>query len=497
MTDIPVKQKLLSFEEILEDRISAADLTQDPPENEEARQYYFIKKARLLADQLQAELGRPLTFHINTFGCQMNARDSEKLAGILRAAGYQEIESEDADFVLFNTCTVRDNADQRVFGRLGRISHFKKQNPMMKIGICGCMMQEASNVDKINRSYPFVDLIFGTHNLFRFPEYLCNTLESDRRYVDVWDKTESIVEDLPNDRKYPYKAGVNIMYGCNKFCTYCIVPYVRGRERSRRKEEILDECRRLVRDGVKEIMLLGQNVNSYGRDLKDGSNFADLLEAAAEIEGLRRLRFMTPYPSDFSEDVIQVIKRHPNISRHLHMPLQSGSTAVLKKMNRRYTKEEFLALAEHIRAEIPDAALTTDIIVGFPYETPADVDDTIDVIRKVGFENAFTFIYSIRRGTPAAKWEQVPEEEKKVQFARVLSVVQETARQQASKLQGRIMEGLIEEVNAKDPGKVTARLSNNMLVHVPGDASMIGRFYQIRLDECCGFYYFGEALEEC
>ena len=318
-----------------------------------------------------------------------------------------------------------------------------------------------------------MDLIFGTHNLFRFPEYLCNTLESDRRYVDVWDKTESIVEDLPNDRKYPYKAGVNIMYGCNKFCTYCIVPYVRGRERSRRKEEILDECRRLVRDGVKEIMLLGQNVNSYGRDLKDGSNFADLLEAAA------------------------VIKRHPNISRHLHMPLQSGSTAVLKKMNRRYTKEEFLALAEHIRAEIPDAALTTDIIVGFPYETPADVDDTIDVIRKVGFENAFTFIYSIRRGTPAAKWEQVPEEEKKVQFARVLSVVQETARQQAAKLQGRIMEGLIEEVNAKDPGKVTARLSNNMLVHVPGDASMIGRFYQIRLDECCGFYYFGEALEEC
>ena len=275
------------------------------------------------------------------------------------------------------------------------------------------------------------------------------------------------------------------------------MPYVRGRERSRRKEEILDECCRLVRDGVKEIMLLGQNVNSYGRDLKDGSNFADLLEAAAKIEGLRRLRFMTPYPSDFSEDVIQVIKRHPNISRHLHMPLQSGSTAVLKKMNRRYTKEEFLALAEHIRAEIPDAALTTDIIVGFPYETPADVDDTIDVIRKVGFENAFTFIYSIRRGTPAAKWEQVPEEEKKVQFARVLSVVQETARQQAAKLQGRIMEGLIEEVNAKDPGKVTARLSNNMLVHVPGDASMIGRFYQIRLDECCGFYYFGEALEEC
>ena len=235
MTDIPVKQKLLSFEEILEDRISSADLTMDPPENEEARQYYFIKKARLLADQLQAELGRPLTFHINTFGCQMNARDSEKLAGILRAAGYQEIESEDADFVLFNTCTVRDNADQRVFGRLGRISHYKKQNPMMKIGICGCMMQEASNVEKINRSYPFVDLIFGTHNLFRFPEYLCNTLESDRRYVDVWDKTESIVEDLPNDRKYPYKAGVNIMYGCNKFCTYCIVPYVRGRERSRRK----------------------------------------------------------------------------------------------------------------------------------------------------------------------------------------------------------------------------------------------------------------------
>ena len=487
----------MAINERFEELVRKTDINSPAPENEPARQAWFLARARLLTQRRMEEAGRPLTFRVETFGCQMNARDSEKIVGILESAGFTEAPSEDTDFLVYNTCTVRDNADQRVFGRLGRASHLKKKNPGMKIAVCGCMVQEKSNVEKIRRSYRFVDLVFGTHNLYRFAEYLCTCLESDGMVVEIWDRADRIVEALPVARKYPFKSGTNITFGCNNFCSYCIVPYVRGRERSRTPLEILRECERLVSDGVVEIMLLGQNVNSYGRDLKDGSNFADLLEAAAKIEGLRRLRFMTPYPSDFSEDVIQVIKRHPNISRHLHMPLQSGSTAVLKKMNRRYTKEEFLALAEHIRAEIPDAALTTDIIVGFPYETPADVDDTIDVIRKVGFENAFTFIYSIRRGTPAAKWEQVPEEEKKVQFARVLSVVQETARQQAAKLQGRIMEGLIEEVNAKDPGKVTARLSNNMLVHVPGDASMIGRFYQIRLDECCGFYYFGEALEEC
>ena len=367
MTEIPVKKKLLSFEEILEERISAADLTQDPPENEEARQYYFIKKAKLLADQLQAELGRPLTFHINTFGCQMNARDSEKLAGILRAAGYQEIESEDADFVLFNTCTVRDNADQRVFGRLGRAGHLKKNRPGMKIVVCGCMVQEKSNVEKIRKSYRFVDLVFGTHNLYRFPEYLCGCLESDTMLVEIWDRADRIVEDLPVVRKYPFKSGTNI---------------------TRAPLDILNECEKLVRDGVVEIMLLGQNVNSYGKDLETPCTFAELLEEVCRIDGLKRIRFMTPHPKDLSDDVIRVIAENEKIARHVHLPLQSGSDRILKRMNRHYTKEQYIALAQKIRDRIPDVSITTDIIVGFPGEEDPDIDDTIDVVRRVGFDNA-------------------------------------------------------------------------------------------------------------
>ena len=464
--------------------------------DEAARQKAFLERARRDVDDLAARLGRRPTCHINTFGCQMNAKDSEKLLGILLAAGYEETESEDADLVLFNTCTVRDNADQRVFGRLGRISHYKKKNPAMKIGICGCMMQEPSNVERIRKSYPYVDLIFGTHNLFRFAEYLCEVLESDKRIVELWNATDRIVEDLPSDRKYPYKAGVNITFGCNNFCTYCIVPYVRGRERSRRPGEILEEVRTLVSQGVKEIMLLGQNVNSYGRDLGDDITFARLLKACAEVEGVRLVRFMTPHPKDFSDEVLTVIADHPNISRHIHLPLQSGSTRVLKKMNRRYTKEQYIALAEKIRKAVPDASITTDIIVGFPTETHEDVDDTIDVVRRVGFDNAFTFIYSMRRGTPAATWEQIPEETKKAEFQRVLTVVQETARKQAERLKGKILPGMVEEVNSQTEGYVTARLSCNMIVHIPGDASMIGRIFNIRLDRCCGFYYFGEAVGE-
>ncbi|MBR7046426.1 MAG: tRNA (N6-isopentenyl adenosine(37)-C2)-methylthiotransferase MiaB [Lachnospiraceae bacterium] len=488
---LPVKKPVIIDPERIEEALEGIDLTLDPPEDETLRQYYFIKKTRMLVDSLKADRGRDLTFHVNTFGCQMNAKDSEKLSGVLKASGFTETEEEDADFVLFNTCTVRDNADQRVFGRLGRISHFKKANRDMKIGICGCMMQEASNVEKIKKSYPFVDLIFGTHNIYRFAEYLFQVMSEDRKVIQIWDKTDQVVEDLPSDRKFSFKAGVNISFGCNNFCTYCIVPYVRGRERSRDAREILQECERLVKDGVSEIMLLGQNVNSYGHDLEDGITFPELLEEAAHIEGLKRLRFMTPHPKDFSEELIQVIKRNPNVTRHIHLPLQSGSTKVIKKMNRHYTKEQYIALARHIREEIPDAAITTDIIVGFPGETPEDVDDTIDVIRKAQFDNAFTFIYSIRRGTPAAGWDQVPEEEKKTQFGRVLKEVQESARRQSEKLQGKTMTGLVEEVNTQTQGYVTARLSNNMIVHVPGDASMIGSFYPIHLEECRGFYYFG------
>ena len=472
------------------------NLLKQQNEEEQARQQAFLEEAKLLTAALGDRLGRIPTCHVTTFGCQMNARDSEKLSGIFREAGFCEIEEESADFVIFNTCTVRENADQRLLGHLGRISHFKKSNPSMKIALCGCMMQEASNVEKIRKSYPFVNLIFGTHNLYRFPEYLCRLLKDEKKVVEIWNSTERIIEQLPVSRKFSYKSGVNIMFGCNNFCTYCIVPYVRGRERSREPEDILEEVKGLVADGVKEVMLLGQNVNSYGRGLEKQITFPQLLEEVAQIPGLKRVRFMTPHPKDLSEELIQVIRRNENIARHIHLPLQSGNSEILRQMNRHYTKEQFLELALHIRSEIPDIALTTDIIVGFPGETIRQVEDTVDVINRVGFDNAYTFIYSKRTGTPAAVMEDpVSEEEKKQGFDMVLKAVQQNARLRAEALSGRVMEGLIEEVNAQDPSYVTARLSNNMLVHVPGGADLIGSFKQVRLQECRGFYYFGEIEE--
>ncbi len=466
------------------------------PEDAALKAYYYLQKDIGMAADLKSRLGRTPTACVITFGCQMNARDSEKLSGVLRRAGFEITEDENADFLIYNTCTVRDNADQRVFGRLGRAGHYKKSNPGMKIALCGCMMQESSNVEKIQKSYPFVDLIFGTHNLYCFSEYLYRIYMQDEKIADIWDKSPQIMEAMPSDRKYPYRSGVNIMLGCDKFCTYCIVPYVRGREKSRDPEEILCEVRALAADGVKEIMLLGQNVNSYGKDLGDGVTFAGLIAKVAETEGIERVRFMTPHPRDFGDDLIEVIRSHPKIARHIHLPMQSGSTAVLKKMNRQYTKEGFLELAYKIRKELPDCSVTTDIIVGFPGETKEDVDDTIDVIKKVGFENAFTFIYSRRRGTPAASMPSVmTEEEIGREFDRVLKTVQETAKMKAELLTGSTMEALAEEVNAQDPSLITCRLSNNMIVHIPGDVSMIGKIIRVRLCECHGFYFFGEIEE--
>lgn len=471
------------------------DLTAGAPTEEPSRQYYFMAKVKKQVQELEKTLGRKPTFCVTTFGCQMNARDSEKLCGILKLAGYEMTEDENADLVIFNTCTVRDNANQRVYGRLGVLNGYKRKNPHMKIGLCGCMMQEPEVIERLKKSYSFVDLIFGTHNIYKFAELLNTVLETDGMVIDVWKDTDKIVEDLPVERKYSFKSGINIMFGCNNFCSYCIVPYVRGRERSREPEEILREIRQLVADGVVEIMLLGQNVNSYGRGLKEPVTFAELLEEIEKIEGLKRIRFMTSHPKDLSEELIQVMKKSKKICRHLHLPLQSGSTAVLKAMNRRYTKEQYLALAEHIREEIPDIAITTDIIVGFPGETAEDVEETLDVIRRVKYDNAFTFIYSKRTGTPAAAMEnQVPKEQVKEAFDRVLKLVQETAREQACKVQGQVQEVLVEELNENQEGFVTGRLSNNLLVHFPGDASLIGQLLQVSLDECHGFYYMGHRV---
>lgn len=471
-------------------------------ENERARQYDFIQKARIYVNALEKQLShKPLCF-VQTFGCQMNARDSEKLAGILLQTGYEMTDAEeDADFVIYNTCTVRDNANQRVYGRLGYLGSMKKKKPHLKIALCGCMMQEQAVIDKIRKSYRFVDLIFGTHNIFKFAELIVTMFENGKSnggmIVDIWQETDQIVEDLPISRKYPYKSGINIMFGCNNFCSYCIVPYVRGRERSRKPEEILAEIEKLAADGVVEIMLLGQNVNSYGKNLETPITFAQLLQEIEKIEGIRRIRFMTSHPKDLSDELINVMKNSQKICRHLHLPLQSGSDAILKQMNRRYTKADYLALVEKIKTAMPDIAITTDIIVGFPGETAKDVEETIDVVRKVQYDNAFTFIYSKRTGTPAAAMDnQVPEELVKENFDKLLRIVQDTAKERALLLQGQVMEALVEDLNEQDPSLVTGRLSNNMLVHFKGDASYIGKLMKVSLDECHGFYYTGHRLDE-
>jgi tRNA-2-methylthio-N6-dimethylallyladenosine synthase len=468
---------------------------------ESLKQLEYIDKVKEKVDTLSAELGRKLTACVVTFGCQMNARDSEKLLAILKLAGYEETESEDADFVIYNTCTVRDNADQRVLGRLGQCSAFKKKNPNMKIAICGCMMQEQSAVEKIQKSYRFVDLIFGTHNIYKFAELLNTTLDSDRMIIDIWKETDKIVEDLPVMRKYPFKSGVNIMFGCNNFCTYCIVPYVRGRERSRSPRDIIRECEKLAADGVKEVMLLGQNVNSYGLDFKDDDpnkiSFAKLLEMVCEVEGIERVRFMTPHPKDFSDELLDVIASNPKIARHIHLPLQAGNNEILRRMNRKYTREAYLELVDKIRTRLPEVAITTDIIVGFPGEDRAAVEETIDVVKKAHFDNAFTFIYSKRTGTPAASFEdQVPEDVVKENFDALLKVVQDSAKDQASKLQGRVENVLVEGVNEHDSSLLTGRMSNNTLVHFPGDESLIGQFAEVSLDECHGFYYLGKLVND-
>ncbi len=472
------------------------DLTQAPPAKEPQRQYYFIAKCRQYIKAESGRLGRSLTANVTTFGCQMNARDSEKLTGVLECAGYSMTDSEEADLVIYNTCTVRDNANQRVYGRLGFLNSLKKKNPQMKIALCGCMMQEEAVIEKIKKSYRFVDLIFGTHNIFRFAELLCTMFESGRPVIDIWQGTEQIVEDLPVERKYPFKSGINIMFGCNNFCSYCIVPYVRGRERSRSPEDILKEIKTLAADGVVEVMLLGQNVNSYGKNLENPVSFADLLREVEKIEGIERIRFMTSHPKDLSDELIQVMKQSKKICRHLHLPLQSGSTRILQAMNRRYTKEQYLALAEKIRKEIPDIAITTDIIVGFPGETMEDIEETIDVVNKVQYDNAFTFIYSKRTGTPAASMpNQVPSDIVKEGFDRLLKTVQDTAKTRTALLEGKTLPALAEEINAQDNTLITGRLSNNTIVHFPGAPSLIGKIVNVRLKECHGFYFLGEIAD--
>ena len=445
--------------------------------------------------RLSGVLGRIPTFHVTTFGCQMNAHDSEKLRGMLLRMGYEETDSEEADYVIFNTCSIRENANLKVYGRLGRLNGYKKKNPHMLIGLCGCMMQEQEAREKIAKSYSFVDVIFGTGNIHEMPALTLRVLR-EKKPVAVWydDADNSrIVESLPRSRTYRFKSGVNITYGCNNFCTYCIVPYVRGREYSRTPEDILEEVRRLADDGVKEIMLLGQNVNSYGKTLEAPKSFASLLADCAGVDGIERIRFMTSHPKDLSDELIAVMAQEKKVCRHLHLPVQSGSSRILKRMNRRYTRESYLALVERLRAAIPDLALTTDVIVGFPGETEEDFEETYTLFEQVRYDNAFTFLYSPRPGTPAADFpDQVPQEAAKPRFNRLLKLVQETAKEKTDALEGKILPVLIEQTDRQEGDMVTGRLENNSVVHLPGDASMIGSIVPVYLKESRGFYYIGE-----
>ncbi len=488
------------------------------PDREPERQFYFIKKMQEIAFAREQAAGRKMTYHISTFGCQMNFKDSEKLAGVLEEIGFAESEDEKADFCLYNTCTVRENANSRVYGRLGYLGKLKSRQPDMIIAMCGCMMQEEHVVETIKKSYRFVDIIFGTHNIYKLAELLYEyfiqnrmtdiyqdaqntkkskpTKKKHQMIIDIIKGTDKIVEELPSKLKASFKAGVNIMFGCNNFCTYCIVPYVRGRERSRKPEDIVNEIKDFVSKGVLEVMLLGQNVNSYGKNLDNPVTFAELLKQVEEIEGLKRIRFMTSHPKDLSDELIEVMKNSKKICRHIHLPVQSGSSRLLKKMNRVYTKEDYMKLIDKIRAAIPDIAITTDIIVGFPGETEEDFEETLDIVRYAKFSSAFTFIYSKRTGTPAASFpDQIDEATVKNRFDRLLKEVNKYSEEYAKKLEGSVLPVLVEEKDREvsgEEGYLTGRLDNNLLVHFKGDDSLIGKILDVKLSECKGFYYIGE-----
>ena len=429
-------------------------------------------------------------------GCQMNAHDSEKLEGMLDEMGYERTQEEtEADFIIYNTCCVRENAELKVYGKLGWLKHYKKQNPNAVVALCGCMMQQDTVLETIRQKYRHVDLVFGTFNLYKLPELMKTREESGCTVFDIWQENQEVVEDLPSIRHFPYKASVNIMFGCNNFCSYCIVPYVRGRERSRTPEDILAEVRKLAADGVKEVMLLGQNVNSYGKNLENPVSFAELLRMVNEVEGIERIRFMTSHPKDMSDELILAMKECDKVCKNLHLPFQSGSTEILKKMNRHYTKEGYLELVRKVREAMPEITLSTDIIVGFPGETEEDFQETLDVIRKARYCTAFTFIYSKRTGTPAAKMEnQVPEDVVKDRFDRMLQVLNPIVHEVTEEQVGKVLPVLVEEVSKHDENILTGRTEQNTLVHFSGSKDLIGQMVPVKIIENKTFYVIGERI---
>jgi tRNA-2-methylthio-N6-dimethylallyladenosine synthase len=448
-------------------------------------QKQFIEEIKEMNYQAEMKNKKKKAFYISTFGCQMNENDSEKLTGMLEEMGYiRKDKLDSADLVIFNTCCVRENAEEKVFGHLGALKGLKRDNEDMVIVLCGCMMQQKEIVDEVKRKYKHVDIVFGTHNIHKFPGMLFNYLTDNLRIIDVWESDGQIIEGMPISRKKGIKAWVSVMFGCNNFCSYCVVPYVRGRERSRNHKDILDELRTLAKDGYKEITLLGQNVNSYGADLDEIINFALLLKMAAEIEGIERIRFMTSHPKDLSDELIRVLSEKNNISKHIHLPLQSGSSRVLKDMNRHYTKEDYLVLIKKIKESIPCVSLTTDIIVGFPGETEEDFEDTLDVMSQVRFDMAYTFIYSKRTGTPAAKREdQVDDDVKSARFKRLLELQNKISREINNDVLNKEVMVLVEGISEKSDEHYAGRTDSNKIVNFKTNEDMIGKMVKVRIDK--------------
>ena len=455
---------------------------------------HYIEKVKRIND------GKNLKYLILTMGCQLNENDSEKLCGMMEDMGYSKTDDlQEADLVVFNTCCVRENAEDRLFGKLGEVKKVKEKRGTI-IAIGGCMMQEKHIVEKLKQSYPFFDIVFGTHTLHKFPEDIYNKIIDNKRIEDILDIDGEIIEGLPIKRNDNIKASVTIMNGCNNFCTYCIVPYVRGRERSRNPEDILNEVRELAKQGYKEITLLGQNVNSYLRSGKKDfeskiTSFAELLRAVNKIDGVERIRFVSPHPKDFTDDVIEAIRDCDKVSKIVHLPLQSGSTQVLKAMNRKYSKEQYLALANKMKEMIPGVVFSTDIIVGFPGETEEDFEDTLDVVRQIKFEQVFMFIYSRRVGTPGDRMEnQIPEEIKHERFNRLKELVESQIAENNQKYVGTVQKVLVEGFSKTNSSLLTGRTDSNKVVNFEGCEEMIGNMVNMKIVSEHMWYLKGEIL---
>lgn len=438
-------------------------------------------------------------FHITTFGCQMNEHDSETLAGMLLEKGYQKAEErKDANIVIFNTCSIRENADKRFFGTLGQLKKKKmEQGETFTVCVCGCMMQQQHIIDTLKAKYPWVDVIFGTHNLHELPVLLDNLYREKEKQLSVWPEGGEMIEGLPSARLFQHKAFVNIMYGCNNFCTYCIVPYTRGRERSRRPEDIIREVENLVSDGVKEITLLGQNVNSYRGIGKDGeTDFPDLIYALNQVEGLQRIRFMTSHPKDLSDKLIEAFVQCEKLCNYIHLPVQSGSSRVLQQMNRRYSREKYLDLVRKLRAAVPGIAISTDIIVGFPGETEDEFEETLSLAEAVGFDSAFTFLYSIRKGTPAEKYEdQIPEDIKHQRFNRLVEVINQSSAEKNRAYKGRIETVLVDGPSKTGSTIYSGRTESFKLVNFRARPEMVGKLVSVKITDSNTFSLVGEVSE--